>query len=74
MKHQYIGDTSDYRKYALLQVLAAGGARKSPKRNCRWLKSPPHPARPPSPRGERRSGIAAPSSSPLGVRSTGRGK
>ncbi|MCS0496865.1 hypothetical protein NVS89_17335 [Ancylobacter sp. MQZ15Z-1] len=26
MKHQYVGDINDYRKYALLRVLSAGGA------------------------------------------------
>lgn len=28
MKHQYVGDVNDFRKYALLQVLAAGGANR----------------------------------------------
>jgi hypothetical protein len=26
VKHQYVGDINDYRKYALLRALAAGGA------------------------------------------------
>lgn len=28
MKHQYVGDINDYRKYALLRALSAGGANK----------------------------------------------
>lgn len=28
MKHQYVGDISDYRKYALLRALSAGGANR----------------------------------------------
>jgi len=28
VKHQYVGDISDYRKYALLRVLAAGGVNR----------------------------------------------
>lgn len=28
MKHQYVGDISDYRKYALLRALSAGGANQ----------------------------------------------
>lgn len=28
MKHQYVGDVSDYRKYALLRALAAGGVNR----------------------------------------------
>jgi len=28
VKHQYVGDISDYRKYALLRALSAGGASR----------------------------------------------
>ena len=28
MKHQYVGDINDYRKYALLRALSAGGANR----------------------------------------------
>ena len=28
MKHQYVGDISDYRKYVLLRALSAGGANR----------------------------------------------
>lgn len=28
MKEQYVGDISDYRKYALLRALSAGGANR----------------------------------------------
>lgn len=28
MKDQYVGDINDYRKYALLRVLSAGGANR----------------------------------------------
>lgn len=28
VKHQYVGDINDYRKYALLRALSAGGANR----------------------------------------------
>ena len=38
MKHQYVGDVNDYRKYALLRVLAAGGMNRI---GVCWMRTPP---------------------------------
>lgn len=38
MKHQYVGDINDYRKYALLRALSAGGANRI---GVCWMLTPP---------------------------------
>lgn len=37
MKHQYVGDINDYRKYALLRALSAGGANRA---GVCWMLTP----------------------------------
>jgi hypothetical protein len=38
MKEQYVGDLNDYRKYALLRALAAGGENRIA---VAWMLTPP---------------------------------
>lgn len=44
VKHQYVGDINDYRKYALLRALSAGGANRAGECWIPWLAMAIRPA------------------------------